>query len=489
MAGLVSMGNFPDRIFVPSWYRLPHAGTEIAKAWHDLDPHHRPMELTQVLMRRAAWISLACLLAALLLASWRAQFDVRREGAGAAGVALLMGHLSALQSATSEDVEKEILSIKALGLGEELRHFRFRLEDAQGRVLIQPKPLEEGVLGGRLFTALLPASDAVPRTWRLSRPDGQDFRLTLIGNPASERQEASGNILGMTLVLLFYSVTLLMGLYWALRHAFAPIRSILAAVAAWERQDYARRLPAMPVQELESIGAALNKLALALQTSHEQRRQLSLRVLNLQEDERARLARELHDEFAQSVTAMRADAAWLARKLAEPEQKAVAEDLGRRCAGLHQHMRGVLRQLRPDSGAGESLDLGALVAELVRDWQKLPDLGIRYDCRLDVDANPIPRNLALAIYRLSQEALSNVARHAGPCRVEVSLSVRAGQHLAWQVRDDGVGLDGLDQALRRGNGLAGMRERVWAHGGDIEMDGAGGLRIAARFPWPERDKE
>jgi two-component system sensor histidine kinase UhpB len=459
---------------------------------HVIAPLCSPMDLTQVLKRRAAWISLVCLLIALLLAFWRAQFDVRREGSGAAGVAQLMGQLSTLQSATPEELEKEVHALQTLGLSRALRHLRFRLEDLQGRTLIQPPPQEEGderVVFSRVLAALLPANDPVSRSWMLRRQDGRSFRVTLIGNPASERQEAWGNIMGMAMLLLLYSVTLLVGLYWAVRHAFAPIRDILAAVSAWERQDYGRRLPAMPVRELDSIGSALNKLALALETSREHRRQLSLKVQSLQEDERARLARELHDEFAQAITAMRADAAWLVRKLAEPELKAVAEDLGQRCADLHQHMRGVLRQLRPDTGAGEDLALGQLVRDLVQDWQKLPDHGIRYDCRLDLDDRPIPRNLALSIYRLSQEALTNTARHAGPCRVEVSLSARVGENITWQVLDDGAGLEGqdLDQALRRGNGLAGMRERVWAHGGDIEMESGPGMRVAACFPWPDRD--
>ena len=452
------------------------------------------MELTQVLMRRAAWISLACLLAALLLAAWRAQFDVRREGAGAAGVARLMGHVSALQSVPAQDLENELIALRVLGAGGELRHLRFRLEDGGGRTLIAPLPPEEGrehPVFSALLEGLQPATAPISRSWRLPRPDGRDFRFTLIGNPASERQEAWGNILGMALVLLLYSVTLLAGLYWAVRHAFAPLRSILAAVGAWEKQDFARRLPAMPVRELDTICGALNHLAQALEASREERRQLSLRVQSLQEDERARLARELHDEFAQSVTAMRADAAWLARKVGEPELRAVAEDLGQRCAGLHRHMRGVLRQLRPAGADGdaEHLPLGSLIADLVKDWQGLPEQDIHYDCRLDLDDSAIPRGLALSIYRLSQEALTNAARHAGPCRVEVSLRVKAGQDIAWQVRDDGIGVPDLDLALRRGNGLAGMRERVWAHGGDIEMKTGGGLRIAARFPWRTDNEE
>jgi two-component system sensor histidine kinase UhpB len=87
----------------------------------------------------------------------------------------------------------------------------------------------------------------------------------------------------------------------------------------------------------------------------------------------------------------------------------------------------------------------------------------------------LPRALVLALYRISQEALTNVARHAGASSATLRLrAIRAGgsasmSAIDWSVCDDGVGLDDPSAALRRGNGLAGIRERVWAHGGDLQL--------------------
>jgi two-component system sensor histidine kinase UhpB len=101
----------------------------------------------------------------------------------------------------------------------------------------------------------------------------------------------------------------------------------------------------------------------------------------------------------------------------------------------------------------------------------------------------LPVDLALAIYRLTQEALTNATRHADAARVDVRVGARANGDIEWSVEDDGVGLDA--GALHRGNGLAGMRERVWAHGGEIEIGVRSekaerhGVRISARFAAPE----
>jgi len=91
------------------------------------------------------------------------------------------------------------------------------------------------------------------------------------------------------------------------------------------------------------------------------------------------------------------------------------------------------------------------------------------------------------LYRLTQEALTNATRHADATRVDVRVGARANGDIEWSVEDDGIGLDSVENAPHRGNGLAGMRERVWAHGGEIEMEPSSrtssrsGLRIRARF--------
>ena len=106
----------------------------------------------------------------------------------------------------------------------------------------------------------------------------------------------------------------------------------------------------------------------------------------------------------------------------------------------------------------------------------------------------LPHELCLALYRISQEALTNVARHAEASRATLQLTLQQrvdGDLLQWQVSDDGSGLGSLQVALQRGNGLAGIRQRVWALGSDLECDAArnvasesSGLCLRALFRLP-----
>lgn len=461
------------------------------------------MELTYVLLRRAAAISLACLLCVLLLAAWRAQSDVRREGQGAGQLALLSSQLAALQNAPDNALAERIEALREAGRLGRLRHLQFRLEDGRsGEVLAQSVAEDLSPPAMRPFLWLLGLfarpHAAEESAWLLERADGRTFRITLTTHPFSEQREAFDEILGVTGVLLLYSLSLLAALYWAVRHAFAPLRQILDTIAAFERQDYGARLPALRIRELDVIARALNHLAAALGQTQEERRLLSLKVLTLQEDERAHIARELHDEFGQSLTAMRADATYLLRRTEQqPELHTVAAELEQQCARVQQDIRNLLGWLgNPcDEGSRGSIPICDLIETLVQSWRQRPGQTIHYQLSVDLDGSDIPQGLALNLYRMTQEALTNVARHAGAKTVAVALAARPGEGVRWSVCDDGIGIASYSEALQQGNGLAGIRERVWAHGGELEMldrgpaGGPRGLCLQARFPWPEAARE
>ncbi|WP_374503301.1 histidine kinase [Zoogloea sp.] len=455
------------------------------------------MELASILMRRAAAISALCLACVLILALWRGWSDVRQEGRGAGQVALLASQLARLQSVPGNELGQELATLQSLGKGDRLRHLRFEVADgATEEVLAHSLPgVGSSGLLARLGSQLEAPGDALASSWRVERPDGRSFRVTLAASPYSEQREALGNILGLTGVLMLYGLAILTAMYWAARHAFAPLRQIVAAIAAFERQDYAVRLPAVKVRELNVIARALNRLASTLARVQEERRQLSLKVLTLQEDERARIARELHDEFGQALTAMRADATYLQRRLeADEELKSVAAGLEQQCVGIQEEVRNLLGWLgapgleggreRVDEGTQASTPLAEMIRALVDNWRQRPGQAVDYQLVLKLPPQ-LPQALALSLYRMTQEALTNVARHAGAREVKVELVGDASNAIRWAVRDDGVGMLLPAEMAQRGNGLAGIRERVWAHGGELDMaagSGGRGLSLEARFP-------
>ena len=455
------------------------------------------MNMSRYIVRRIIAISVVILLAALGLASWRAQFDVAREERGAADEVRLFESLYALENGPAADIDGNIASLRRINASGNLRHVRFALDDGEGRVLVAPSADATPTLLQRAFAAIAPGMPTpqldASAPWLLQRDDGRRFLASLSLSPASEQLEALDNLLGMLIVLLGYAAAILLALYGTLRRALAPMTPILAAIDRFQRNDLSHRLPALPFAETDAIGRALNHMAANLATAQEQRRALSLKLVSSQEDERTRLSRELHDEFGQRLTAMRADISWLTRRTAEqPPLQEVLQGMTAHCERLQPDIRELLSRLRPlearASGFGASLE--KLMVDLVRSWNERPGGKTRFTLHYAVGDTAIPDDLALTIYRLTQEALTNSVRHARATLAQVALATDRST-LSWSVEDDGIGIDDISGGIQFGNGLAGMRERAWALGSDLQIGPARampehpGLRVAAMFVLPK----
>ena len=247
-------------------------------------------------------------------------------------------------------------------------------------------------------------------------------------------------------------------------------------------------------------GAARARQALALHRQAQQQvvqlldrnRQLARQLLSLQEDERAALARELHDEFGQRCTAIRIEATLIAAA-APGGQAEAAGRIDAQAQALHALVRGLLQRLRP----AQLDELGLLDAlqALCESWETSSGVAcvLHHEGRFD----DLPDAASVAVYRIAQEALSNVMRHAGARTVRVQVARAADAALSLQVRDDGVGMAALQtqaqaQATRpgaRGLGLLGAAERAAALGGTLRVDSAPGqgttLRLSLPAPRPQ----
>lgn len=443
-----------------------------------------PLDLPRRVMRRALAVALLTLLAALGLGLARTDADIDGEVRAAMSLAAAMARLS--QSAQLSDAEL-IAVLVARDDETPLRHLSLALRDATGRLLLgrlqEPSnsPLVDALTA--LHRRLRPGAQIEPVTWMLPRPGKPPWVLTLAAQPDSERREAVvylGSLLG---VLVAGLALLLLVLRWNVRSAFRPLEGMLAAIGRIQAGDTAaaRAMPTMPIGELEQIAAALRSLGEALDAAQAERRLLGHKVQSLQEEERMRLSRELHDEFGQRLTAIRVDAAWLAQRLKDlPDVQPVLRGMAEQCAAIQSDVRGLLARLQPLAGAedGNGAVSVATLADLLRGlsdgWRKSGSGALRV--ALEIDADPqrqLPCDLALALYRISQEALTNVARHAQATDVTLALRWPQGSDaIDWSVSDDGIGLADTGAALRRGNGLAGIKERVWAFGGDLGLQAA-----------------
>ncbi|ACK86196.1 HAMP domain-containing sensor histidine kinase [Methylorubrum extorquens] len=261
---------------------------------------------------------------------------------------------------------------------------------------------------------------------------------------------------------------------WTLR----PAAVITRVLARLEQGDLAARLPRLRSGEFDRIARAVNALGHRLERSTAERKVLTQRLFQVQEEERRTLARELHDEFGQCLTATGALAA--AIEAGAPDRPDLHEDaraISRITRQMMQTLREALAHLRPPDL--EEFGLQRALQRLVATWQRreTPTL------RLAVDGNlsGVPGPVALSLYRVVQECLTNAVRHGRPTDVSVHLGVSV-DAVTVIVRDDGGGVPG-DIIGAEGHGLLGMRERVEALGGRLWIGSAGsGFGIEAIIP-------
>jgi len=343
----------------------------------------------------------------------------------------------------------------------------------------------------RIRTARQPAAAATPHpllAWLgLTLPDRGEQQIR-IGNqvlfvapdPRSEITERLGDTVQIWNTLLFFFGTSLLLTWWCADRALAPVRELEASLRRLARGEPDPALPAFTLREFGRVARAIEALAAALRTARAAQHALARQLITVQEDERRALARELHDDMGQTLTALNVTATHLARHAARLGPDAVADcaaDLRRDLRSCNEQLRTMLKALRPHglhaSGLAQTL------RELVQGW-----CGRHTEIEFLLDLpKTVPETgdaVALAIYRVVQEALTNVVRHSGARHCTVRLMPGAST-VALEVIDDGRG---LSAGAGWHGGLLGMRERVGMVGGELHAlpNPSGGLRLYALFP-------
>lgn len=255
---------------------------------------------------------------------------------------------------------------------------------------------------------------------------------------------------------------------------FAPLEDLIEEM---ERVDLNRPGPLVPAsidgiaatEEVERIELAFLRMMRRLEA---ERRRAGSAALRAQEEERARVARDLHDEVNQSLTGLllRLEAV---REAAPPE---LEPELAETRALANQAMRELLslaRQLRPT--ALDDLGLAAAIGGQV---EQLERPGLAAELSIDGDFSDLDDDVQLVVYRVAQEALTNAARHSGAERVDVALR-RSPDEVELSVADDGSGF-AFEQS-ERGLGIGGMRERALLVGGELTIESRPGAGTTVRL--------
>lgn len=272
--------------------------------------------------------------------------------------------------------------------------------------------------------------------------------------------------------------------YLSIRRALNPARAIVRGVETLESGQLDFRLPAFGLKEWQRIGAAINRLASGQQQLLNERRKLAGKLITLQEAERRYLARELHDEFGQCLAGIQAVAASI-RHTADrqcPELVGEAEQIGRIAMHMMAAVRQLLGQLRP--AEFDELGLAASLNSLVAGWNGRNQGATRFHLNINGDCALLSEIQAINLFRITQECLTNIAKHAMAATAHVRLQVQNAT-IVLSIQDDGIA-SRLPFAESDGIGLLGIRERVTALGGQLTLAIAEprGLIVEIRLPGP-----
>lgn len=313
------------------------------------------------------------------------------------------------------------------------------------------------------------------RIWVDREPPGAPVTALVRATPDDELAEKWGDVVEvfwfLSLLLAVLNVGAWVIVHWQLR----PLRGLQAALGLVGTGALDARVALSDVQELAVVEEGFNAMAVTLQEAAERNRRLTRQLLSVQEDERRSIARELHDEFAQQLTAIDVNAAALSRGLAgDAAATATLASIRTGAGALMRMVRGRLETLRPELLE----DFGILVAveELFEAFRaRHPDLALTLELPRLL---PMSEECAITVYRVLQECLTNVTRHAAARRVHGALELLDTDGscvLCLSVADDGVGMAHASSS-RLGLGLLGIKERLESLGGTVKL----GVGLAGR---------
>ncbi|MCK4723063.1 MAG: sensor histidine kinase, partial [Dehalococcoidia bacterium] len=218
-----------------------------------------------------------------------------------------------------------------------------------------------------------------------------------------------------------------------------------------------------------------------LESSRDELRRLATQLQLVREEERAAIAWELHDEVGQALAALQIDLHWLERRLSKDDTELLekTQSMSGLIQSNVQRLRRLYMELRP--GMLDDLGLAATIEWQAEEFQKRT--GIKSVVSLDQDAGPRDADYSLAVYRVFQEALSNVTRHAEATEVNISLT-KTDDRIVLEIADNGRGITKKQASAPGSSGLVGMRERLRPWGGKVTITGVPGKGTTIRVSIP-----
>jgi two-component system sensor histidine kinase UhpB len=356
------------------------------------------------------------------------------------------------------------------------RHLTAAVLDASGRVRLASTPAMPRHPAPAWFANSL-HSDFKPIL--VSVPDRSGELVRLRPEPASDIAalwSATADAAGVFAIAAALGLALV---YWVIGRALAPLADLSGALNRIGDSGYRERVREQGPAELHSLQRGFNAMTERLAEIDERNRALEAQLLTIQDEERAEIARDLHDEIGPHLFAVALDAEMIGQGLNDGESDLVRDQVRSIQAAvsyMQRQVRDLIARLRPTRAA--ALGLEAAIGDLVGFWQKRqPEVEFATD--LDGADTHVPEPLRDVIYRVAQESVANALRHAETKRLSIVVDCAR----------DGIGVTITNRGASRsaatgvpGLGLVSMRERVHAAGGALCIDRASaGWTVSAKF--------
>ncbi|MEE9338022.1 MAG: ATP-binding protein [Methylococcaceae bacterium] len=361
---------------------------------------------------------------------------------------------------------------------EQTRHLKIQLKKPSGEIINithQAKPDNETPPDWfiNLVMSEYPTAEYQIKTFN-------NYALTLLiqANPMDEIAEVWDESLSFFTTLLLLVLFTFLSVHLVFDKTLSAIHSIVDHLKGIEKGEYQNKLPDFSTQEYGDIATAVNHMTDVLDSTRRQNRALTQHSLEIQEEERQRLSQELHDEFGQSLTAIKVMAVTAAHEKADT--KKITGSIVEICDHLMTVVRSMMKQLHPLILT--ELGLKATLEDMVNQWEdRHASMSFNLNCDDAVDM--LGRTIVIQIFRVIQESLTNIIRHADANHVTINIKIKSNPDvLDLSIIDDGQGCN-LDK-ITSGFGLLGMEERINLLGGSFKIQSQvnQGTQINAQLP-------
>jgi two-component system sensor histidine kinase UhpB len=373
------------------------------------------------------------------------------------------------------NVEHTVTLRQVVASFEGQRHVRAALVNETGKIIVQSQLGRQKDPAPGWFESLMtppPLSARIP----INLP-GFPCVVVLTSDPLNEIAEVWNNARNAFLTMLFFCVTTMALVSVAFAYAFGFLRRFQAGLSEVAQGRYDVRLDTKGAPELAALAQGFNHMAGQLAAYADSNQRLERQIQTVQEEERAGIARDLHDEVGPYLFAIQVDAN-AAAKSSDPKTRELGGTIRDAVLHIQRHVSDILRQLRPANDLEFGLE--SAIADLVQFWSRRYP-AIRFDSTI-APGLALERRSEEAIFRIVQESLSNAVRHGKPRTIRIAIAQET-DGIAVCVEDDGGGLKQSGAGLSS-MGLAGMENRVRALNGKFGIENleGRGVRVRALLP-------